>query len=136
MKTGSNPGPVPARALAVIVFDTIKIGSPAGSGLRGAILEGLEKVVWNEHLGLQAGHCRGLEGTTCGSRGFLRFTVPLVIPGSPAKEFPAEIGNENRQFVTQRRDLVLEIDGKIGGLSLYYTYFCPLMGSKIISLIC
>ena len=36
--------------------------------------------------------------------------IALVVPGTPAEELTAEVGNQDRQFVIERRDLVLEVD--------------------------
>src|SRR5215471_9371305 len=43
--------------------------------------------------------------------GLARETSALVVPRSPAEELSTEVGDDDRQFVIERRDLVLEVDG-------------------------
>ena len=111
MKARSDPSPVPARSLSIIVIDTIEVRSPPRPDLRRNLLQWLQQFVWNKHLRLPPAHFSpGLHRAARDSSCLARLAIALIVPGSPTQKLPSEVGNQNRKLKSQWRNLIFEID--------------------------
>src|SRR4051812_46919955 len=113
VKTLADRRPLPLRLLSAVVIHAVEVGAPGAPWLGRHILEWCEQRVRDEELGAPSlnGGLRLLRAADDAGR-LPGLAVVLVVPGPPTQKFAAEIRDEDRQFVIERRDLVFEVDGK------------------------
>src|SRR5262245_730102 len=110
VKAGAHRRPGPA-GLTVVVVHAIEIGPPRCSWLRRHVLQRGEQCKGNEELGRPAGGgAAGRFAAPLDAGRLLDFPLAVVMPGPPTEELAAEIGDQNRKLIIQRRDFVFEIN--------------------------
>jgi hypothetical protein len=73
------------------------------------VIDSPQQREWNEELAQPA--IDAVVGSLRNPRGVPRFSITLIMPGSPTKKFPFVVRHKNGQFIVERGKFIFEIQG-------------------------
>src|SRR5258706_13367196 len=99
VETVADRRPLPLRGFSAVVIHAVEVRTPRGARLGRNVLERRQQRVGDEELGAPPlNRCLRLLRAADDAGRFARPAFAVIVPGPPAQESSAEIGDEDRQL--------------------------------------